>query len=267
MDFASSSSSAFMGRFGSKHLEKIQNEDELHSGLNICSEEETPANSALIEKEEPNPSVNWRLPPVSPSEVYRGLTPFNLRAYSQIKIKEKSIKTELNLNTMMTIPMFEIRHIQAARKAGYQYAHLGMVRVGLNALHRKGQKAYVFSALFDNRWSSFTQALIGGIETSLSDGPVQYDVFPDFSVALDDVNILQCLTLGIQTQGYENFKSKSKNLAIFYITCVRFYNTTIPAVLHTPDKDDGKVTLIQYDSSCNPIFPSLCFKKTSVSSR
>ena len=71
-----------MGRFGSKHLEKIQNEDELHSGLNICSEEETPANSALIEKEEPNPSVNWRLPLVSPSEVYRGLTPFNLCTYS-----------------------------------------------------------------------------------------------------------------------------------------------------------------------------------------
>lgn len=63
--------------------------------------------------------------------------------------------------------------------------------------HRKGQTAFVFSALLDNRWSSFTKALIGGIETTLSDGPVQYDVFPDFLVALDDPNILKCLTLGV----------------------------------------------------------------------
>ena len=44
-------------------------------------------------------------------------------------------------------------------------------------------------------------------------------------------------------------------MAIFYITCVRFYNTTILAVLHTLDKDEGRVTLIQYDSSCNPVTP------------
>ena len=111
---------------------------------------------------------------------------------------------------MMTISLLEYKHVKAALKAGYQYAHLGMVRIGMNALHRKGQKAYVFSALFDNRWTTFTQAMIGGIETSLSDGPIQYDVFPDFSVALDDPNVLQCLTLGIQTVGYEESKTKSK---------------------------------------------------------
>lgn len=83
-----------------------------------------------------------------------------------------------------------------------------MVRVGLNVLHRKGQQAFVFSSLLDNRWSTFTQALIGEIETSISDGPIQYDVFPDFSVALDDPNILKCLTIGIQTKGYENFHAK-----------------------------------------------------------
>ena len=109
---------------------------------------------------------------------------------------------------MLTISLLEDKHIKSALKAGYQYVHLGMVRIGLNALHRKGQKAYVLSALFDNRWTTFTQAMIVGIETSLAEGPVQYDVFPDFSVALDDPNVLQCLTLGIQTAGYENFKRK-----------------------------------------------------------
>lgn len=48
---------------------------------------------------------------------------------------------------------------------------------------------------------------------------------------------------------------KPKNLTIFYIAFVRFYNTTIPAVLNSPDKEIGRVTLIQYDSTCNPIVP------------
>lgn len=119
-----------------------------------------------------------------------------------------------------------------------------MVSVGLNALHRKGQKSYVFSALFDNRWTIFTQDMIGGIEASLSNGPIQYDVYPDFSIALDDPHILKCLTLEIQTQVYENFHAKEKKCTIFYITCVRFYNTTILTILHSPDKDSGRVTLV-----------------------
>ena len=90
---------------------------------------------------------------------------------------------------MLTVPLLETRHIQAALKSGFKYLHLGMVRVGLNALHRKGQSAFVFSTLLDNRWSSFTQALIRVVETSLSDGPIQYDIFPDFSVALGDPNV------------------------------------------------------------------------------
>lgn len=50
--------------------------------------------------------------------------------------------------------------------------------------------------------------MIRGIETSLSYGPIQYDVFLDFSIAFDDPNILKCLTLGIQTKGHENFHGK-----------------------------------------------------------
>lgn len=86
------------------------------------------------------------------------------------------MRADLTLNAMLTIPLIEAKHIKAALKAGYQYAHLGMVKIGLNALHKKSQKAYAFSALFDNRWTTFTSAMIGGIETSLAEGPVQYDV-------------------------------------------------------------------------------------------
>lgn len=76
------------------------------------------------------------------------------------------MRADLTLNAMLTIPLIEAKHIKAALKAGYQYAHLGMVRIGLLCI-KKGQKACVFSPI---------RAIIGGIETSLAEGPVQYDV-------------------------------------------------------------------------------------------
>jgi len=241
------------GRCGSKHFEELETEETPGSGLEqLCKQPDKELNSACLNKKEPSPRVAWKLPKVSPSDVYAGISRFHFRALRRIKIKERSIRTKLNVNAM--IPLLEPKHIQAALKSGYKYVHLGMVRVGINALHIKGQKTFVFSALLDNRWVSFTKALIGGVQTTLSEGPVQYDVFPDFSVALDDPHILNCLTLGVQTKGYEGFLSEAKNLTIFYVTCVRFYNTTIPAVLHSAS-DSGAVTLIHYDSACNPVPP------------
>ena len=189
------SSSPSMGRFGSKHFDELETEEQLRFGLEtLCMSPASSSNSVTLSIEEPNPRMAWKLPQLSASDVYSNLSAFQLKALSHIKIRENSIRTELNLNTMMTVPLLEPKHIQAAIKSGYKYVHLGMVRIGLNALHRKGQPTFVFSALFDNRWTSFTQALIGGIETTMSDGPVQYDVCPDFSVALNDPNILNCLT-------------------------------------------------------------------------
>lgn len=81
MEYASSSSS--MGRFGSKYFDAIQNEQELRSRLDdLCHSEEPSGNEACLNKEEDNPSVNWKLPLVSPSDIYRGLNPFNFRALS-----------------------------------------------------------------------------------------------------------------------------------------------------------------------------------------
>lgn len=57
------------------------------------------------------------------------------------------MRADLTLNAMLTIPLIEAKHIKAALKAGYQYAHLRMVKIGLNSLNKKGQKACVFSPI------------------------------------------------------------------------------------------------------------------------
>ena len=74
--------------FGSKHFRTMKDEQKSKSALEgLCRSEFSSGNSAIIEQEETDPSVNWKLPPVSPHDVYRNLSSFNFRALSQIKIK------------------------------------------------------------------------------------------------------------------------------------------------------------------------------------
>ena len=41
------------------------------------------------------------------------------------------------------------------------------------------------------------------ITTSMFDGPVYFDCYPDICLALDDLNIIKALTLNILTSGYD----------------------------------------------------------------
>ena len=44
---------------------------------------------------------------------------------------------------------------------------------------------------------------MGAVETSLSHGPVYFDIFPNLSVALSDVNLSKVLELRVLSHGYE----------------------------------------------------------------
>lgn len=236
-------------------------EVDVSSITGMLSDLASPTNESEIVLEESNPHPDWKLPPVSANDVYKKLGVFNLKAYTQVQITESVVKAKLSINQMMPITLLQLKDVERARKKGYKFAHIGLVKIGSNALHRQGLHTFAFCALLDNRWKTFSEALIGGIQIPLSEGPVSFDVHPNFLVSLDDSNIMKVLTLGVQTKGYENFESESKNLSIFYTTCVRFYNTTIPAVLKAPSEGSASVTLIQYDSNCSPLSPQAIFKK------
>lgn len=52
-------SSESMGMFGTKHFKSIKTEEELRYGLEgLCRSESTSGNSAIIEQEETDPTVN-----------------------------------------------------------------------------------------------------------------------------------------------------------------------------------------------------------------
>jgi len=238
-------------KFGSRSLEEIERSESSLSNIAGTSESSN-ENCADLELVESSPTKDWKLPSLKPSEVYPQVSAFHLFAETNIRIHEKSVICRANLNTMMQIPLLTRQDIEKAKQKKYKYMHLGSVRIGINPLHRSGQDVYVFSALFDQRWTKFHKALLGGIQAPLNAGPVTYTAFPNFSVSLSDQHVLDALTLGIQTKGYEDFKSAAHNIAVFYSTCVRFTNTEVPAVLNS---DKITVTMLSYDDCAQPTVP------------
>ena len=237
---------------GSLSVQDIERQESSLDPMLSSSSGSHEVNSADFDIPEPSPSKDWKLPPLKPEEVYNNVKRFGLVATTSIKIKESCLQCDANLNKMMKIPLLSKSDLDKAKAKGYQFMHLGCVKIGINPLHRSAHPTFGFSALFDNRWTTFSQALLGGVEAPLSHGPVIYDVRPNFAVLLNDPHILDCLQLGIQTSGYENFKSKALNLAIFYSTCVWFTNTLIPAAINA---DKSVVTMMTYDEGLVPTAP------------
>ena len=81
------------------------------------------------------------------------------------------------------------------------------------------------------------------IQSSVYAGPVHFDVFPNMSVSLDDINFLDALTLNIKTKGYD-MREGSRPLAIIYRIYYKLMKTSLnpQAIFRDPQ---GSTMLIQ----------------------
>lgn len=77
-----------------------------------------------------------------------------------------------------------------------------MVQVAFNPLTIQGLDTTFLLCLRDCRHTKFQDSLLGMIESSLCEGPVYFNFFPNFSIPLSDPNILQALTLQVKTHNY-----------------------------------------------------------------
>ena len=81
-------------------------------------------------------------------------------------------------------------------------------------------------SLRDARFKDFRTSILGMITSSLLDGPIYFNYYPDLTLALDDPNIVKVLTLNILTFGYD-MDEGSKPLAIIYRIYYRLVKTTL----------------------------------------
>ena len=133
--------------------------------------------------------------------------------------------------------------VKAHRKEDYKFLHIGLVQVGVKPLIREGLNNSILMALRDTRHVRFNDSLLGTMESSLSGGPVHFNCFPNFTVALDEPHIMKVLTLNIKTHGTLMLHGTRQLALIYrvYYKCIRT-NMSIQA---TDKRKVGETTLIQ----------------------
>ena len=121
--------------------------------------------------------------------------------------------------------------------------YTGLVQVGVKPLIREGLNSSILMALRDTRHIRFNDSLLGTIESNLSDGPVHFNCFPNFTVHLYDPHVMKALTLSIKTHGTLMVQGASQIALIYrvYYKCVRT-NFNVQAL---DKRRPRKTTLIQ----------------------
>ncbi|KAG4963196.1 hypothetical protein JHK82_039868 [Glycine max] len=126
----------------------------------------------------------------------------------------------------------------------YKYLHIGCVQVAIKPLIDMGIDAAVLMCLRDIRHNQFEDSLIGTVETSLGQGPIYFNCYPNKTVSLMDRNILDSLFLNIHFHGLD-MKEGSIPAALIYRIQYKVMNTCASRVLLKPQR--GETTLFITD--------------------
>ncbi|GAV66177.1 MP domain-containing protein, partial [Cephalotus follicularis] len=148
---------------------------------------------------------------ISNKEIYKynHFNPFNF--IKRIQTIEQTIKIT---KTQQDIQLLDAKTIKELTKS-FKYIHFALIQVTIKPLTRQGLNTPVLECLRDARHLNFDDSLIGAIETSLCNGLVYFDGYPDLTISLTDTNILETLKINIKLHGY-NMLSGSEIIAIIH---------------------------------------------------
>ena len=88
------------------------------------------------------------------------------------------------------------------------------------------------------------QFVFGLSETSLHNGPVYFNCYPNFALSLSDRNVMDDLTLNVKTDGYY-MKDGSEPLAIIYRIYYKLMKTTLDPQSMVEPSPKGHTLLLQ----------------------
>ena len=108
-------------------------------------------------------------------------------------------------------------------------------------------------------WLDLTTSLV---ETSLSNGPIHFNCFPDFSICLHDSTVIKALTLNIKTHGTLMVQGTSQIALIYrvYYKCMR----TNMNVVALDRREKGETTLIQTTDPTAKVRIPKCLKWNEI---
>ncbi|GAV76192.1 MP domain-containing protein, partial [Cephalotus follicularis] len=170
-------------------------------------------------------------PKISNKEIYKYNTfnPFNFT--KRIQTIEQTIKIT---KTQQNIQLLDEKTIKELAK-NFKYIHFALVQVTIKPLTRQGLNTSILA--------NFDDSLIGAIETSLCNGPVYFDGYPNLTISLTDKNILETLKINIKLHGY-NMLPGSEIIAIIHHVNYKDTNSICPKSLVNLLKDE--TTMMKY---------------------
>lgn len=194
-------------------------DEELINDLNINKDN----NKTILSRESnwnTQQLANWKPPTTPISTIYKkGILDF--KAARAIKIKEKVVPLYSENQSMSLLSK---KTILKYINQGYRFMHIGLVQIAIKPLTVEGLNTSMHVALRDCRHINYKDSLLGLFETSLTNGPIYSNCFPNFTVSLTDPHIMKILTLDILTLNYNMLKG-SHIYEIFYRLNYKIRNT------------------------------------------
>ncbi|GAV85740.1 MP domain-containing protein, partial [Cephalotus follicularis] len=141
---------------------------------------------------------NWKPGKISNKQInkYNPLNPFNFT--ERIQTTEQTIKIT---KTQQNIQLLDEKTIKELAK-NFKYIHFSLVQVTLKPLTRQGLNTSILACVRDARHLNFDDSLIRAMETSLCNGLVYFDGYPDITISLTNKKILETLKINIKLHGY-----------------------------------------------------------------
>lgn len=186
---------SIFNRFKNSNKQLIKNQ--------LIEEYEIPKNLDLLNK--------WTIPSIHPKFIYELGTFEELGFIQTVKTTEENLTMNEDDMTVQLITPQDINRY----KHIYNYLHIGLVQIAFKPLTLQGLPESFLAVLRDARNKNWKQSLMGIIESSLSHGPVYFNVYPNLQLSLSDRNIFQALTLNVKTHGY-NYLPGSEIICICY---------------------------------------------------
>ncbi|KAK0583144.1 hypothetical protein LWI29_033779 [Acer saccharum] len=159
--------------------------------------------------------VNWQLPNIQQYSIYRKSRTLDFRSILGQKTKEINVKFHNNTFSTNLLNKNSLNHYH---KIGYNDLHIGSVQIGLKPLAKIGLNNSILVVLRDKRITNYKESILGIAETSLTYGPIYFQCYPNFTIALNlDEHKEKCLAIDIQTHNYQFLRGSSPYKLIYRI--------------------------------------------------
>ncbi|KAK8564073.1 hypothetical protein V6N12_036204 [Hibiscus sabdariffa] len=86
-------------------------------------------------------------------------------------------------------------------EAGYSHIHFGAIRLSLNYHGVEGKPVVARISLLDTKYLKYEDACIATVEVTMNNGLIMVTLFPNFTMALADPNLMEALKVQIHIVG------------------------------------------------------------------